>query len=78
MGYQLLLKGFETPEQVLAFVDWYSGQGEQDAVAWFEHLVAEDELDVDMMTVDLSKGEVWDLKSPPTLIVHLKMWHRRV
>lgn len=36
MSYSLVLNGFETEEQVRAFISWYEGQGEQDAGTWFE------------------------------------------
>lgn len=45
----VVFKGFKTPEQAQAFVDWYEGQGEQDACVWFE---CRDNLDgVTMMPV---------------------------
>jgi len=52
--YELNLKGFKTKEQVLAFIKWYEGQGEQEAQVWFEERMSEGEIDVDFMPVDCS------------------------
>jgi len=58
--FTLTLKGFKTKEQVKAFIDWYEGQGEQDAQVCFEILQSEGALDVDFMPVDCSKPYVWN------------------
>ncbi len=58
--YELNLKGFKTKEQVLAFIKWYEGQGEQEAQVWFEERMSEGEIDVDFMPVDCSKPYVWN------------------
>lgn len=54
-NYSLRIEGFKTKEQVIAFIEWYEGQGEQNASIWFECRVAEGELDVDFMPVDCEK-----------------------
>jgi hypothetical protein len=48
----LKIEGFETREQAEAFVSWYTGQGEQDAIFWFDARVNEGNLDVNFMPVD--------------------------
>lgn len=68
--FSLTIKGFKTKAQAKAFIDWYEGQGEQDASAWFEARVDEGEIDVDFMPVDVSKKYVWDGSN---LIAHLKI-----
>ncbi len=68
--YNLLLKGFKTKEQVKAFIDWYEGQGEQDACAWFECRKSEGEIDVDFMPVDVREKYKWE---DNTLVAHLKI-----
>jgi hypothetical protein len=57
--YSLTLEGFKTKEQVQAFIDWYEGQGEQDAQVWFEIAQSEGRLDVDFMPVDCSQPYHW-------------------
>lgn len=54
----LEIKGFKTIAQAKAFIDWYEGQGEQDACIWFECRKDEGEIDVDFMPVDCSKKYV--------------------
>ena len=54
----LEIKGFKTIAQAKAFIDWYEGQGEQDASIWFECRQEEGEIDVDFMPVDCSKQYV--------------------
>lgn len=66
--YNLLIKGFKTKAQAEAFIDWYEGQGEQDACIWFECRKDEGEIDVDFMPVDCNIKYVWD---DDTLIAHL-------
>jgi len=41
----LLITGFRNKEEIDTFIDWYEGQGEQDAALWFE-LRQEEGLDV--------------------------------
>lgn len=36
MEYVVKVIGFETEEQAKCFIDWFEGQGEQDAAYWFE------------------------------------------
>lgn len=58
--FELHLKGFKTEAQVKAFMDWYEGQGEQDATIWFECRKEEGEIDVETMNVDLDKEYTWE------------------
>lgn len=58
--YSLTIKGFKTPAQVKAFIDWYEGMGEQDAPVWFEIRKDKGEIDVDFMPVDCSKKYQWN------------------
>lgn len=58
--FTLTLKGFKTKEQVQAFINWYEGQGEQDAWVWFECLQGEGTLDVSSMNVDVDKPYKWE------------------
>lgn len=53
--YSIKIDGFKTKEQAEAFVQWYEGQGEQDASIWFECKKNENEIDVDFMPVDCKK-----------------------
>ncbi len=50
---QVVVTGFRTEAQAKAFIEWYEGQGEQDAGVWFECRKEEGEIDVDWMGVDL-------------------------
>ncbi len=66
--YSLKLNGFKTKAQVKAFIDWYEGQGEQDAAIWFE---CSPELGVDFMPVDGREKYIWEgntLVAKPTAI----------
>jgi len=56
--YSLTIKGFKTPEQVKAFIEWYEGQGEQDAAIWFE--AQSEKIGTDFMAVDVHKEYVWN------------------
>lgn len=59
--YQITIKGFHTKQQAREFASWYNGQGEQDAMVWFECRMEEGVLDVSSMTVDCSKPyDDWD------------------
>lgn len=59
-GFQLTLRGFKTKAQVRAFIDWYDGEGEQDACVWFFRRMDEGKIDVDMMPVDTGTPYVWE------------------
>ncbi len=50
-----MIEGFKTQAQAEAFIKWYEGQGEQDAVIWFECRMQEGQIDVDSMNVDCKK-----------------------
>lgn len=50
--FELKITGFKTEAQVEAFIDWYEGQGEQDARIWFECRKDDGEIDVDSMYTD--------------------------
>jgi hypothetical protein len=58
--FSLTLTGFKSKAQVKAFIDWYEGQGEQDATIWFECRQQEGEIDVDFMPVDVHTKYRWD------------------
>lgn len=51
--FQVVVTGFHTEAQAKAFIQWYEGQGEQDAAIWFECRKEEGEIDVDWMGVDI-------------------------
>jgi hypothetical protein len=51
----LEISGFKSKAQAEAFLDWYEGQGEQDACVWFECRKAEGKIDTDFMPVDIRK-----------------------
>lgn len=68
--YSLKINGFKTKAQANAFIDWYEGQGEQEAQVWFECRQDEGEIDVDFMPVDVSKKYKW---VGDTLEAHLKI-----
>lgn len=57
--YELHIKGFKTKQQVECFIDWYEGQGEQDAIPWFECRMDDENLDVSFMPVDCTKPYKW-------------------
>ena len=50
---QVVVTGFQTEAQAKAFIEWYEGQGEQDAGIWFECRKEEGEISVDWMGVDI-------------------------
>jgi hypothetical protein len=56
MSYELKLTGFRTKQQVDEFLNWYGGQGEQDAAEWFD---CRDGLGVRYMNVDYSQTPTW-------------------
>ena len=51
----VLVTGFNTKAEAEAFIEWYEGQGEQNAAVWLEARTAEGEIDTSFMPVDLSK-----------------------
>lgn len=53
--FSLHITGFKNKKQVKAFIEWYEGQGEQDASIWFEEMMLQDKLDVEFMPVDIKK-----------------------
>ena len=57
-NFDLIIKGFKSKSQVMEFIKWYEGQGEQDASVWFEEARAEGRIGVDFMPVDLSKKHI--------------------
>jgi len=54
--FNLLIKGFNTQAEALAFAGWYEGQGEQDASVWFECRKDEGDIEIDFMPVNCHKG----------------------
>jgi len=57
-NFDLIIKGFRSKSQVMEFIKWYEGQGEQDASIWFEEARARGLIGVDMMAVDMTKPYV--------------------
>lgn len=53
--YSLKINGFKTKSQAEAFIQWYEGQGEQDASVWFGERQHDGQIDVDFMPVDCQK-----------------------
>jgi hypothetical protein len=58
--YEVKIKGFKTKKQAQEFINWYSGQGEQDASVWFEARKAEGKLDVSFMPIDYTNRPDWN------------------
>lgn len=54
--YKIAITGFKTKAQAEEFINWYEGQGEQDASYWFECRKAEGTLDVDTMYTNRAGG----------------------
>lgn len=54
MTFSVKLNGFNTQAEAQAFLDWYGGQGEQDAGTWFECRVDEGEIQTTFMPLDYS------------------------
>lgn len=50
--FSVKVEGFKTEAQAKAFIEWYEGQGEQNASIWFECRKSEGEIDVDFMPVN--------------------------
>jgi len=50
--FSVNITGFESKEEAQAFIDWYSGQGEQDSEFWFECRQDEGEIKHSKMLVD--------------------------
>lgn len=57
-NFDLIIKGFKSKSQVMEFIKWYEGQGEQDASLWFEEAREQGRIGVDFMPVDLNKTYV--------------------
>ena len=55
MGYKVEIEGFNTKEEAEEFINWYSGQGEQDADIWFDCRKEEGTIDASSMNVDCGK-----------------------
>jgi len=68
--FSLTIKGFKNPEQVKCFIEWYEGQGEQDAAVWFE--INEEKIGTDWMPVDVHKDYEWN-KDKTNLTAWLKI-----
>lgn len=49
------ISGFNTKAEAEAFIDWYEGQGEQDAGYWFEARKEEGKIDISFMPTDIKK-----------------------
>lgn len=55
-NYTLLIKGFKTKGQLMEFIHWYEGQGEQDASIWFEEAKDNGKIGVKSMNMDMKKS----------------------
>lgn len=53
--FKVLIEGFNTKAEAEEFINWYSGQGEQDADIWFECRKSDGDIEVDSMHVDCGK-----------------------
>ena len=53
--FKVEVTGFQTKEQAEAFINWYDGQGEQDASIWFKCRKEEGEIDISRMNTDCRK-----------------------
>ena len=53
--FNVMATGFKTKAQAEAFIHWYEGQGEQEAITWFECRKDEGKIDVDSMPCDCKK-----------------------
>ncbi len=62
---KVVLKGL-TKEQAKVFVDWYEGQGEQDADVWFE------ENGLEAPTVDTDRVSGWKKEKKNKIIVYCR------
>jgi hypothetical protein len=56
--FSLKINGFRDEAEARAFIEWYEGQGEQDATIWFECRMEEGEIDRDFIGVDIYKPYV--------------------
>lgn len=68
MGYEVVVKGFNTEDEAKAFMHWYEGSGEQEIPYWLEEA---DNVETDYMNVDMSKYD--DSPIGKTFILPLKM-----
>jgi hypothetical protein len=51
-GFELRISGFKSKAEVEVFIDWYCGQGEQDASIWFDCRMDEGKIDRSSMNAD--------------------------
>ena len=70
--FTLMITGFRTQKEVDAFVDWYEGQGEQDADIWFECRQAEGDIECDSMHTDMSKDHWPPKRDGEATIIRVK------
>jgi hypothetical protein len=50
--FKLEISGFQSMEEVEAFIKWYEGSGEQHASIYFEELKLRGKIDRDFMPID--------------------------
>ncbi len=50
--YSVKVVGFKTKEEAKQFIEWYSGQGEQDLPVWFECRKSEGLIDIECLYTD--------------------------
>ena len=55
-NYTLHIKGFKTKSQLMEFIAWYEGQGEQDSSIWFEEAKQNGKIGVSSMFMNMTKG----------------------
>lgn len=55
MTYSLKINGFRSMKEVETFINWYEGQGEQEASIWFEEAKLQGNIDRDFIGVDTNK-----------------------
>lgn len=53
--FSLEIIGFRSQAEVEEFIQWYEGQGEQDACTWFECRKQEGKIDRNFIPVDCQK-----------------------
>lgn len=56
MNYTLQIDGFNDINEVQEFINWYEGQGEQDAAIWFEERKNEGKIGTRFMPMNMRYG----------------------
>jgi hypothetical protein len=58
--FSVKINGFRSKAEAEAFVEWYEGQGEQDAQLWLEESKARGRIDRDFFPVDMTRPPVFE------------------